>query len=143
GEQRRAAPRGQRLPRVVLMVDSWEGFVASYENADGGALVDAVQALLREGASAGIHLVLTGDRALLTGRVASLVQERLALRLLDPADSSFVGLSPRSIPAELGPGRGFWAGSGTEVQVAVLGPDPGGPGQREAVAAIAALLRDR
>lgn len=145
GEQRRASPREQRLPRILLLIDSWEGFTSAFEALDGGFVVESAQVLLREGASAGIHLILTGDRQLGSGRIGALVDDKIALRLIERTDYSLFGLNPRSMPDTdaIEAGRGFRAGSGTELQIAVVAPDASGPGQRERLAALAAELRER
>src|SRR5690606_10925103 len=118
-----------------------------------GTPVDHVLQLLREGASAGLHVVVAGDRALLSGRVASLVQRTLVLRLNDPADLVLARLDPARLGGDRPPGRAVWAGAGHEVQVAVLGPgphcegpgdvDPSGAGQNAAVAGLGTRARAR
>ena len=54
--------------------------------------------ILREGASVGIHLVMTGDRSLLAGRIAALCEDKLVLRLADRDDYALAGLRPRNMP---------------------------------------------
>ncbi|GAA2079147.1 FtsK/SpoIIIE domain-containing protein [Pseudolysinimonas kribbensis] len=142
-EQRRTVPSAERMPHIVLLVDLWEGFIASLGNVDAGALVDQVQLLLREGASAGIHVVMSGDRQLLSGRISTFVDEKLVLRLTDRTDYSLAGLNPRSMPDELAAGRAFRAGSGIEVQLAVLNADTTGASQAMALRAIAAQATRR
>ncbi len=129
GEQRRSVPAEDRLPHLVLMLDRWEGFLGSLAETDGGAPMDQVQALLREGASAGIHLVLTGDRQLVNARMGALVEEKVVLRLPDRADYALVGLTPRKLPDTIPEGRAFRGDSGTEMQVALLTADPSGQAQ--------------
>jgi DNA segregation ATPase FtsK/SpoIIIE, S-DNA-T family len=77
-EQRAAAGAGDRLPHVLVLLDRWEGFVTTLGEAGGGALTDVITRILAEGASAGIHLVMTGDRSLLAGRIAALCEDKLA-----------------------------------------------------------------
>jgi S-DNA-T family DNA segregation ATPase FtsK/SpoIIIE len=67
-EQRAPAGPGDRLPHLLVLLDRWEGFVTTLGEA-GGALTDVITRILAEGASAGIHLVMTGDRSLLAGRL--------------------------------------------------------------------------
>ena len=143
-EQRRAAPEEDRLPHLVLMIDPWEGFVASLGDLDLGEPVELVTLLLREGAAVGVHLVVTGDRLLVSGRMATLVERKLVLRMADRADYGLAGLDPRSMPDEPGPGRGADTVSGAETQVAVVGADPSGSSQAEALRAAAgeAVRRD-
>ncbi|MGF1654921.1 MAG: FtsK/SpoIIIE domain-containing protein [Actinomycetales bacterium] len=127
-EQRAAAAAGTRLPYVVVLLDRWEGFLAGLGEVDGGRLSEDVQFLLREGASVGVQLVVSGDRSLLLGRVGALVESKLLLRLPDRSDVALAGLSHRQLPADLPPGRGVWAGSAVETQVAVLAVDSGPDG---------------
>ena len=129
-EQRAGAPDPQtRLPFLVLLVDRWEGFVSSFDDIDTGRLTDMFLRLLREGPGAGLRVVVTGDRSLLIGKVASAVEDRLVLRLADRADYSLAGLSVRQLPDAIEPGRAFRAETMGEVQLALLGNDPSGAGQ--------------
>lgn len=142
-EQRQAAFPADRLPHLLLLLDRWEGFTAAFGELDGGRLPDILLGILREGASLGVHLVLTGDRSLATSRIASLTDNRLVLRLNDRADYSLAGL-PRRVPDDLPPGRGFWTQNGTELQIALLAGEDSGQGQAAALTELgeAAKLRD-
>lgn len=140
GEQRAAEPADRRLPYVVLALDRWEGFVPALGELDGGRLTDAVLLLLREGASVGVHLLVSGDRSLLSGRMATLVERRLVLRLADRTDYALAGIAVRDVPETMPDGRGLWSADGAEVQVALLPGDPSGQGQAQALAALAATL---
>lgn len=128
-ELRSSVPEGERLPHVVVMIDRWEGFLGSLAELDGGALLDIVHSFLREGASAGIHLVITGDRQLVNARMGSMVEDKIGLRLPDRGDYSLIGLQPRSMPEEIAEGRGFRSESGIELQIALLDADPAGQAQ--------------
>ncbi|MCM0621263.1 FtsK/SpoIIIE domain-containing protein [Nocardioides bruguierae] len=139
-EQRRAAAPEDRLPYLVLLLDRWEGFTADLGEIDLGRLNDAVLQLLREGASVGVQLVLTGDRSLLTGRISTTIEQKLLLRLPDRGDYGQGGLKVKDLPDEIGEGRGFWAEHGTEAQVAVLTQDASGAAQSEAVRTLGAAL---
>ena len=134
-EHRRASPEGDRMPHLVVMVDRWEGFTASLGELDHGEPVEQVSFLLREGAGVGVHVVLTGDRQLLTGRLGTMVEDKLVLRLSDRSDYGLAGLSPRSLPDRIGDGRGFTAESAVETQVALLVDDPTAAAQGEALRA--------
>ncbi|MFE1763013.1 FtsK/SpoIIIE domain-containing protein [Streptomyces angustmyceticus] len=136
GEQRAGVPQDQRLPHIVLLLDRWEGWVASLGELEHGELTDELLTLMREGASVGIHLVITGDRQLLTGRISSLTEDKLALRLADRTDFSMLGLNSRKVPEEIAPGRAFRNETGTEIQFALLSEDATGQGQNAAVVAI-------
>lgn len=139
-EQRAAAPAEERLPYVVLLLDRWEGFVSDLAEVDMGRLNDQIFALLREGASVGVQLLVTGDRSLLNGRVANLVEHKLLLRLPDRNDFSSAGLRVKDVPETLADGRGLWGESGIEAQVAVLTTDVSGAAQSDYVRSLGRRL---
>ena len=121
----------------MILLDRWEGFTASLGDVDGGRLQDVLTRILGEGASAGMHLIMTGDRSLIAGRISSLTDDKVAFRLPDRDDFSLIGLRPRHMPEAIAPGRTFRSGSGIETQVALLAPDASGPGQAAALREIA------
>jgi S-DNA-T family DNA segregation ATPase FtsK/SpoIIIE len=139
-EQRRGGD--DPLPKVVVMLDRWETFMTTLAEVDGGAMMDAVTRILREGASVGVHLVVTGDRTLANHRVSSLTECKFTLRLADRSDYSLVGISPKAVPDEMPAGRGFAAG-GVEAQVMLLAADPDGRAQATELGAIGAAARER
>ena len=143
-EQRRNNRPEDRLPHVVLLLDRWEGFLPTLGEVDGGRLTDVLLSVVREGASVGISAVITGDRSLGTSRLASLTDNKLVLRLADRGDYSLIGLSARSVPSLVPPGRGFFVDGTVETQVAMLSDDESGQGQGAAIAEIAkaAHVRD-
>jgi len=140
-EQRATAAPEDRLPHVLVLIDRWENFVGTLGEVDGGRLTDAVQSMLRDGAGAGLHLVVSGDRSLLTSRMAVLTDDKVVLRLTDRLDYSLATIDHKTLPAEIGPGRGFRSGSGVEVQVGVLGDDVSGQAQVAAVRELAERLQ--
>lgn len=142
-EQRAAVSPASRLPHIVVFLDRWEGFTATLGDLDGGSLTEAVTRILGEGASAGIHLVMTGDRSLLAGRISALCEEKLVFKLAEKEDYALAGLRPRDMPDEIPPGRAFRTGSGVEIQVALLAPDASGQGQAAALREIAASCAAR
>ena len=142
-EQRAAAAPGRRLPHLVVLLDRWESFTISLGEVDNGALTEEVQRIAREGASVGLHLVITGDRSLLSGRMSTLTETKLVFRLPDRGDFSLIGINPRKVAETMPPGRALRAESGVETQVALLAPDPTGQGQAAALARIAARATER
>jgi DNA segregation ATPase FtsK/SpoIIIE, S-DNA-T family len=142
-EQRAAAVEAERLPHIFVLLDRWEGFTATLGELEAGGLTETLTRLLTEGASVGMHLVMTGDRSLLLGRISSLCEEKLIFKLAEKDDYRLAGLNPRDLPDDVPPGRAFRGGSGTELQVALLGPDASGQGQAAALQAIAARCRVR
>lgn len=144
GEQRAASAEQERLPHIVVLLDRWEGWVPTLGEVDHGSLTDELTTMMREGASVGIHLVLTGDRTLLVGRIATLTEDKYGLRLADRSDFSTLGIPHRKVPEEIPPGRGYKNESGIETQFALLSEDTTGQGQAAAITAIgeAAAARD-
>jgi S-DNA-T family DNA segregation ATPase FtsK/SpoIIIE len=140
-EQHLHCQPSDRLPYLLLMIDRWEGFTTAFESFDGGRLVSSLQYLLREGSSAGLSIVLTGDRSVLLGKMATMTEFRLVLRLNDRASYSLAGLNPRHLPDEIPAGRAFRADSGREIQIALLAPETGGPPQVRALLEIADRAR--
>jgi len=122
-EQRAAARPADRLPWLLVLIDGWDGLVSAYDSVDSGRPVQTLLGLLREGAAVGLRAVVTGDRTVLTGRLSSLISDRLVLRMADPMDYAMAGLAPRQIPESMVPGRGLIPGDR---------PRPGrsGPGRR-------------
>ncbi|MGW0361883.1 FtsK/SpoIIIE domain-containing protein [Streptomyces sp. NPDC002990] len=130
-EQRAAAAPEDRLPWMVLLLDSWEGFVSSFEAYNYGQLIEMVQRILREGSAVGLKVVMTADRSGLSGMVASAFVDRLILRFADPNDYAVAGIHPREVPKNMGPGRALRiTDTGIdETQMALLDPDPSGQAQ--------------
>ena len=142
-EQRRAAAPADRLPWLVVLADGWEGLVTAYDAVDHGRPVETLLRLVREGAAVGIRVVLTGDRAVLSGRAGSAFRDRLVLRFADPADYGLAGISPRLVPAVMPPGRALVGADVREAQLAVLDPETSGAGQVRAVEAVGTAARRR
>ena len=111
-EQRAAFRRGERLPHVFVLLTGGRDSPARWENSrrqpDG-----ILTRLLSEGASVGMHLVMTGDRSLLVGRISALCEEKLVFKLAEKEDYRLAGLNPRNLPDDLPPGRAFRSGIGT------------------------------
>ncbi|WP_329546090.1 FtsK/SpoIIIE domain-containing protein [Streptomyces sp. NBC_01356] len=144
GEQRAAAGEDERLPHIVLLLDRWEGWLPTLGEYDHGDLTDQLMAMMREGASVGIHVVITGDRQILSGRIGSLTEDKYGLRLADRGDFSMLDINSRKVPEEIPPGRAFRNETATETQFALLSEDTTGQGQAAALIAIgdAAAARD-
>jgi len=128
-EQRAAASPDERLPYVLVLLDRWEGFVSAFENFDAGRLIDQWMQILQEGTGVGVKVVLGADRTALVGRLSALIDDKLLLKLADPADFGTIGLPLKQVPDELPPGRGFRSEGIRETQVALLVEDPAGSAQ--------------
>ena len=119
------------LPHLVVMLDRWEGFTATLGAVD--ALNDVLMRILREGASLGVHAIITGDRSLAyNSRVYSLTESKLTLRLAERDDYGLVGLRAKDMPDTVVPGRGFTR-DGNESQIYLLTPELAGQAQAAAL----------
>lgn len=142
-EQRASAAPDDRLPYLLLLLDRWEGFVAAYEQSDGGAMIEQVVALLREGLAVGLRAVVSGDRSTLVGRMGMAFEDRVMLRMPSADDFSLVGLRQRDVPTRMAPGRAFRSAEHpVELQLALLDADGSGTAQVAALQRLAADARD-
>ncbi|MEV1009623.1 FtsK/SpoIIIE domain-containing protein [Streptomyces sp. NPDC049881] len=144
-EQRANAEPGKRLPHIVVLLDRWEGWTSTLGEVDHGSLSDELFTIFREGASVGIHMIVAGDRTVLSGRIATLTEDKYALRLADKGDYSGVGLTSRKVPDDVPDGRMFRNQAATQIQIAVLADELSGQAQAAALTAIGewAAERDR
>ncbi len=133
-----------RPAHVTVLLDGWDTFASTFENVEGGALVETMLFLLREGAAVGIHVVVTGDRQLITsGRLSTLTERKLVLRLVERSDYSFVGLRPQALPDEIPEGRAFSSDGGTEMQLAIMQPELSPQEQTAALRSLGESLSER
>ena len=132
-EQRTAVEPDARLPYILILFDRWEGFFQAYDALDGGRLVTAFQQILQEGGAVGVRIVMTGDRSLSLGRMSTLLDDKIMLRMTDPSDFASIGLATKKVPDSMTEGRGFRAEGLRETQVALLDPDPAGTAQVRAL----------
>jgi S-DNA-T family DNA segregation ATPase FtsK/SpoIIIE len=144
-EQRAAAPEGQRLPWMVLLLDRWEGFTAAFESYDLGRLIETMLRLLREGPAVGLRAVVASDASGFVGQISTVFEERLLLRFADPDDWGRTGVPSRDVPRTMPPGRALLptAGGLLEAQLALLDPDPSGPAQVAALQSIGRAAAQR
>ncbi|SNX63188.1 S-DNA-T family DNA segregation ATPase FtsK/SpoIIIE [Streptomyces sp. TLI_55] len=144
-EQRASAAPEDRLPWMVLLLDSWEGFASTFESYNYGQLLEAAQRIFREGAAVGLKVVMTADRSGLSGHVSSAFADRLVMRFADPNDYSTAGLSSREVPKNMPPGRALkMTDTGVdETQIGLLAEDPAGQAQVRALREIAEEARTR
>ncbi|HTZ44139.1 MAG TPA: FtsK/SpoIIIE domain-containing protein [Jatrophihabitans sp.] len=120
-------------PTMLVALDGWEQFATRSAEIDGGRTAEGFLRLLKEGPGAGIVVLLTGDRRLLTGPVRSAVSRMLVLPLADPEDYAVAGVGRRSIPAGY-PGRVVDARSGVEGQVGTVTEGAAGDELRDWIA---------
>jgi S-DNA-T family DNA segregation ATPase FtsK/SpoIIIE len=134
---------GAALPAVLLFVDGWEGLTLASDEYDVGQSVETLLGIVRESASAGVSVFVTGGRAALTSRLSGLCDHRYVLRLPDPADYTYAGLSPRAVPVAMPPGRALRLPGAEQVQFAYCGNDPHPRSQWAEIDALAERWRGR
>jgi S-DNA-T family DNA segregation ATPase FtsK/SpoIIIE len=142
-EQREYAPEDQRLPYLMVLFDRWEGFVQAFESHDSGVLIEQWMQILQEGAGVGIKVILAADRTGLVGRLSTLIEDKLMLRMNDDSDFSAIGMPAKAVPAHMPPGRGFRSEGLLETQVALLTEDDAGAAQVAAIQEIGRKATDR
>jgi S-DNA-T family DNA segregation ATPase FtsK/SpoIIIE len=125
----------------VLVVDGWEAVEDALGSVAGGAGADALLRLIRDGAPLGLRVIVTGGRAVGSGRLSSLLDRRLVLPMPDPVDLTLVGLDPAAARHLRGPGRAIDLTDGSELQVATVGSGPSPDEQAAGVHRLAASLR--
>ncbi len=132
------------LPYLLLLIDGWEALQHANEDVDMGKALDLVQQLVRSGPGVGLLTVVSGERGVLTGQLASILPRRVVLRLADPTDAVIAGVPAREVPRQMPPGRGHLVQdrSAHLLQVAVLGADLGAASQSTAVEEIARRRAD-
>lgn len=120
----------QPLPRILVMLDSYQNFAATFEMVNFGELIEALPRLVGEGRALGIHYIITSDRA--TGVPSALTGQfstKLTLRMASDDEYANLGFNPRSLSGSVvPPGRGY-LDSKLEIQFAVVDKDPTGQGQ--------------
>ena len=105
-------------PRIVTLIDGWSAFAAEYNDLAGSAVFEAFGRVFADGPELRMYTVVAADRATaVPSQLASLVRQRMALRLADPHDYSGFGVRSTAVP-EMVPGRALVAGTGQVVQVA-------------------------
>jgi DNA segregation ATPase FtsK/SpoIIIE, S-DNA-T family len=104
-------------PRIVTLIDGWSAFAAEYGDLAGSAVFDAFGRVFADGPELRMYTVVAADRATaVPSQLASLVRQRMALRLADTYDYSGFGVRFTAVP-EMVPGRALLAGTGQVVQV--------------------------
>ena len=144
-EQRAATTGADRLPWMLLLLDWWEGYVATFENLDYGRLIETLLQILREGSAVGLRAVFTTDRTALIGQTGTIFGQRMIFRMTDRSDASLADIGERALPAHHPEGRVMFAAKPNplEAQVALLDPDPSGVAQVAALRRVAEQARQR
>ena len=128
-EQRAKADPREALPFVIVAIDGWERLIATFSADRLVAFREDLMRVLREGAAAGIRLVMTADRTFTGDKIASAIDTVHLLPMRDPNDYRAAGIMLRELPASLPPGRMLTGPEALETQVAVLSRDASGKEQ--------------
>ena len=131
----RARDAAPVVPRVAVLIDGFGSLRAELDDPGGHEWLQSLQRVLVDGRQVGIHPIVAADRrADLPNPVLGALGARLVLRLAEPDAMVSLGVPlPLARAGGLGDGRGYLRGD-EEVQVAVLGDDPGGAAQAAALA---------
>src|SRR4029450_3604880 len=114
------------------LIDGWSAFAAEYNDLAGSAVFEAFGRVFADGPELRMYTVVGADRATAgAGQLASLVRQRMALRLADAYDYSGFGVRSTAVP-EMVSGRALLAGTGQGVQVGRPAGGLGGGGARAA-----------
>jgi S-DNA-T family DNA segregation ATPase FtsK/SpoIIIE len=117
-------------PMIVTLVDGWSAFAAEYSDLAGSAVFEAFGRVFADGPELRMYTVVAADRATaVPSQLASLVRQRMALRLADAYDYSGLGVRSTAVP-EMVPGRALLAGTGQVVQMARPADGPAGAAAR-------------
>jgi len=131
---------GAEEPLVLLVVDGWEVVSSAWEEAQGGACLDSLHRLLREGPGAGVLVALTADPRVLGSRTGAAFGDRVVLALADPVDAVLAGLPARAaLPPGSPPGRGVLVRTGSEAPATPSGPGASSGPLEVQVSAVGAL----
>lgn len=144
--------RHDPLPRIVLLVDGFGGFVSTFGDTSRGgssissavpleSWIERLVSIIVDGRQVGIHAIVTADRRnSVPARVHAAVANRLIMRHADESGYNEHGISStRAKGLDLSPGRGLWDG-GPTVQIASVSYDPTARGQGDGIAGFASLL---
>jgi hypothetical protein len=106
--------------RIIVLVDGWSAFRATYETGGRARWLDLFTALAADGRPVGVHFVISVDqRTGMSNALASAVQSRVVLRMAHADDYGFLGVAGDVLTSASPPGRGLHKGA--EIQCAVLG----------------------
>ena len=125
-EVARRRTAGADGPELLLVLAGWGAVVEGAERAGLADVTAKLERLLRDGAPAGIRLLISaGHERAVPGRILAQLPTRLCLRLADPAGYTGLGLRAREMP-ELNGMRAIDLESRHELVIARYGD--GGPG---------------
>jgi S-DNA-T family DNA segregation ATPase FtsK/SpoIIIE len=131
--------------RRRILADARAESLSALRRQTGTVVVSCIivlQRIVADGRQVGIHVVMTTNRQLgVPSALTSAMAARVVLRMASSDELMSLGV-PRDVAkgADLGDGRGFLGGT-ISLQVAVVGGDPSGVAQADAITELGAKLR--
>jgi S-DNA-T family DNA segregation ATPase FtsK/SpoIIIE len=118
---RRASGSGDR-PAVLLLIDNYGGFSASFDHPADLVHREALRRIVADGPGVGVFVAMSADQAAaVPTNLAALIPEKLVCRMADLFDYATLGLPNRDLP-DLPDGRAVQVGNGLVVQIAEVTP---------------------
>lgn len=129
-----AARPDNPVPRLLLMIDSFESFDRAFERGQLYLWSELLVETVLAGRSVGLHLVATaGRRVSVPSALSNAISGRVVLRTADNDGLMDLGIpGPIAKDASLGDGRAMIPPDKT-IQIAVPGPEVSNAGQTEAL----------
>jgi hypothetical protein len=115
--------RQPKMPAILVVIDNFAEFRASYENYE-----ELIQSLARDGLANGIYFLITGEQTNALGKLFNLIPERMTLKQADEGEyANLVGRGAHPVDDIAGRGLRRIDRRPMEFQVAMpLGPDADG-----------------
>ena len=115
-------------PGRLLLLDDVDALLGRFPEDYQRAFVDLLVAVLREGGSRSVHLVLTVQRSTAALQaVAALCDARMLLRLPDRQEHVMAGGTASDFVPEAAPGSALWHGHRVQVATVPVPPPPDAP----------------
>lgn len=141
---RKVTPGGEPAPRIVLLLDSYAGFIDRFESAGLNPLSEQLPRIISDGPAVGVHVIATGDRRLaVPTAVASVIPKKFVLQMATDDESVALGIERDVIRGpKRPPGRAIME-DGFEVQFAIIGEHPTRESQALAISELGEELAAR
>lgn len=106
-------------PHLLLAIDGWGRLTRPRDATDLGESTELLETLLRDGSAVGLRALVAGGREMFSGRISSLLGNRLVLHLPDRGDAALAGLRAADLSTRMIPGRAHHLPGGRLAQVAL------------------------
>jgi DNA segregation ATPase FtsK/SpoIIIE, S-DNA-T family len=130
------------LPRLLVLLDGYAGFAATFERINAGALPALLLELQRDGQPFGIHFAVTADRrGTVPSAFLSSVPSKVIMRMNSDDDYAALGLDLRVTKGVRLPVGGAFVEGGLVMQTAVISSEHSAEAQSHVLSTIGAELR--